>query len=140
MPYFRDAALPFVFCGLNWDASSYGLPFATPPAWSRSARSRRSSGCCGRTARGPRIGFLSEETETKRKELRHHERLFGINYDKTYFVRTLAEWKDAFQSAQHEVDMLMILGVGAVADWDVKAAARFARRRAASRAGPISNG
>ncbi|WP_300465586.1 hypothetical protein [Desulfobacula sp.] len=26
-PYFKDADLPFVFCGLNWDASVYGFPF-----------------------------------------------------------------------------------------------------------------
>ncbi len=27
MPYYRDAALPFVFCGINWDASIYGAPY-----------------------------------------------------------------------------------------------------------------
>lgn len=27
MPYYKDAELPFVFCGINWDASIYGFPY-----------------------------------------------------------------------------------------------------------------
>ena len=131
MPYFRDATLPFVFCGLNWDASSYGLPYTNTTGMVEVSPIPQIVRLLRQYSRGPRIGFLSEETETKRKELRHHERLFGLKYDKTYFVTSFAGWKDAFQSAQQEVDMLMILGVGAVADWDVKAAARFVEETAA---------
>ncbi|HOL89685.1 MAG TPA: hypothetical protein PK965_10750, partial [Anaerohalosphaeraceae bacterium] len=25
-PFYRNADLPFVFCGVNWDAGSYGFP------------------------------------------------------------------------------------------------------------------
>jgi hypothetical protein len=28
MPYFKDASLPFVFCGVNWDATGYGFPYS----------------------------------------------------------------------------------------------------------------
>ena len=27
VPFYKDAALPFVFCGVNWDAGIYGFPF-----------------------------------------------------------------------------------------------------------------
>ena len=27
-PYFKNAELPFVFCGVNWDASVYGFPYS----------------------------------------------------------------------------------------------------------------
>jgi hypothetical protein len=80
-------------------------------------------------ARGPRVGFLAEDTETKRKELAHHERLFGLRYEKTYFVRSHAEWMEAFLRAQSEVDMLMILGVGALSDWDPEQARQLAEAR-----------
>ena len=89
MPHYKDADLPFVFCGLNWDASSYGLPYAnvtgmvevTPiPQIIRLLRSY---------AKGDRIGYLAEDTTTKRKELEYHERLFGIKYDQVYLVSTL---------------------------------------------------
>ena len=44
------------------------------------------------------LGYLAEDTETKRKEIEYHERLFGIRYEKTYFVQTFAEWKRGFPS------------------------------------------
>ncbi len=28
MPYYRDADLPFVFCGINWSVEEYGCPYA----------------------------------------------------------------------------------------------------------------
>jgi hypothetical protein len=96
MPYYKDADLPFVFCGLNWDASAYGLP------------------------------YLAEDTETKRKEIEYHEKLFGIHYEKTYFVQTFDQWKQAFLQAQGEVDMLVNFGIAAVANWDDKAAQEWA--------------
>jgi hypothetical protein len=80
-------------------------------------------------ARGSRIGFLAEDTETKRKELAHHQRLFGLTYDRIYLVSSHAQWRDAFLRAQREVDMLMILGVGALADWDLADARRLAEQR-----------
>ena len=27
-PYFKDAKLPFVFCGINWTAKEYGYPYS----------------------------------------------------------------------------------------------------------------
>jgi hypothetical protein len=126
MPYYRDAAIPFVFCGLNWDASVYGLPYSNTTGMVEVSPIPQILRFLRQHARGLRIGFLSEDTETKRKELLHHERLFGIKYDKAYFVGSFEAWKNAFREAQSEVDMLLVLGVGAIADWDVGAAAKFA--------------
>ena len=126
MPYFRDSPIPFVFCGLNWDASTYGLPYANTTGMVEVSPIPQIISLLRRHARGPRIGFLAEDTETKRKEVLFHKKLFGISYDQVYFVRSFAEWEVAFLKAQREVDMLLILGVGAIPDWDAAAAARLA--------------
>lgn len=126
MPYLRDAAIPVVFCGLNWDASVYGLPYRNTTGMVEVSPIPQIVRLLRRHARGTRLGFLAEDTEVKRKELAYHERLFGISYDKTYFVSSHAAWKGAFLRAQKEVDMLMILGVGAVPDWNLADASRFA--------------
>lgn len=125
-PHYKGAALPVVFCGLNWDASIYGLPFANTTGMVEVSPIPQIVRLLAKHARGGRIGFLSEDTETKRKELEHHGKLFGIAYERIYLVRSMAEWTDAFRRAQGEVDMLVILGVGTLADWDVKAAAKIA--------------
>jgi len=126
MPYLRDASIPVVFCGLNWDASAYGLPYRNTTGMVEVSPIPQIVRLLQRYARGTRLGFLAEDTEVKHKELAYHERLFGITYDRTYFVRTMAAWKEAFLRAQKEVDMLMILGVGAVSDWSLADAMRLA--------------
>ncbi|PON12628.1 hypothetical protein C2W62_38615 [Candidatus Entotheonella serta] len=70
--------------------------------------------------------LLTEDTPTKRKELNYHGKLFGITYDQIYLVNDFAEWKAAFRAAQTEVDMLVILGVAKIADWDDDAARQLA--------------
>lgn len=131
MPYFRGSSVPFVFCGLNWDASTYGLPYANTTGMVEVSPIPQIISLLRRHARGTRIGFLAEDTDTKRKEILHHQKLFGIAYEKTYLVRTFDEWKQAFLKAQTEVDMLLILGVGAIPDWDSAAAARLAETASA---------
>jgi ABC-type uncharacterized transport system substrate-binding protein len=128
MPHFRDADMPFVFCGLNWDASVYGLPYRNTTGMVEVSPIPQIIQFLRQHSRGPRVGFLAEDTETKRKELLHHERLFGFTYEKTYFVSTFDEWKEAYLRAQHEVDMLLVLGVGAVRGWNIRDAARFVEK------------
>lgn len=129
MPFLRDSAVPVVFCGLNWDASIYGLPYRNTTGMVEVSPIPQILRLLRRHARGPRLGFLAEDTEVKRKELTYHERLFGITYDKTYFVTSHAAWKEAFLRAQKEVDMLMILGVGALPDWNLADATHLAEER-----------
>ncbi len=129
MPYFRDAMTPVVFCGLNWDASVYGLPYRNTTGMIEVSPIPQILRLLRRYARGQRLGFLAEDTDVKRKELAFHERLFGITYEKTYFVSTQKAWKEAFLQAQKEVDMLLILGVGAIADWNPTEARRLAEER-----------
>jgi len=126
MPHFRDAALPFVFCGVNWDASVYGLPYANATGMVEVAPIPQILQLLQPYASGVRVGFLAEDTPTKHKEKAHHERLFKIGYSQCYFVSDFAGWADAYRRAQTEVDMLMLLGVGAVGDWDDEAARRLA--------------
>lgn len=125
MPHYKDAELPFVFSGLNWDASIYGLPFSNVTGMVEVSPIPQILALLRRYAKGPRLGLLTEDTTTKRKELDYHRKLFGIDYARTYFVRSFEDWKNAFRGAQDEVDMLLLLGVAAVEGWDDEAARAF---------------
>ncbi|MCG8360124.1 MAG: hypothetical protein MI920_31550 [Kiloniellales bacterium] len=126
MPHYKDAALPFVFCGLNWDASVYGLPFSNVTGMVEVSPIPQIIRLLKGYAKGERIGYLTEDTLTKRKELDYHRKLFGIEYDQVYLVSTFEDWKAAFLRAQEEVDMLVILGVAALTDFDNEAARELA--------------
>lgn len=127
--HYRDAELPFVFCGLNWDASTYGFPYTNVTGMVEVSPIPQIIRLLRNYARGDRIGYLTEDTETKRKELEYHERLFGIAYDQIYLVKTFAEWRDAYLRAQEEIDMLVILGIAAIEDFDHDAAQELAETR-----------
>lgn len=124
--HYQDADLPFVFCGLNWDASTYGLPFSNTTGMVEVTPIPQILRLLQDYAEGERVGYLTEDTPTKRKELEYHEKLFGITYDETYFVSDFDGWTDAYRRAQDEVDMLVLLGVAAVEDFDDEAAAALA--------------
>ena len=118
MPYYRNAKLPFVFCGLNWDASIYGFPYKNVTGMVEVSPIPQIVKLLKQYAKGESIGYLTEDTMTKRKELAYHKKLFEIEYDKVYLVKSFKEWKQAYLKAQNEVDMLMILGIAALTDWD----------------------
>lgn len=128
MPHFRDGDVPFVFCGLNWDAGVYGLPYANATGMVEVSPIPQILRLLQGHATGPRIGYLAEDTPTKRKEQAFHETLFGVTYDRTWLVSSYDDWAAAFVEAQSEVDMLMLLGVGALTDWDAPAARALAER------------
>jgi ABC-type uncharacterized transport system substrate-binding protein len=126
MPHYKDADLPFVFCGLNWDASTYDLPYKNVTGMVEVSPVPQIIKLLKQYAAGNRLGYLTEDTKTKRKELEYHKKLFNIEYDQVYLVKTFAEWKESYLRAQDEVDMLIILGVAALTDWDDKAAQTLA--------------
>lgn len=123
----KDSLRPVVFCGINWDAAEYGLPFGNSTGMVEVSPIPQLLGLLRKHAKGPRIAVLTEDTYTKRKEIDHHAKLFGIRYDRIYLVTEFDDWMAAFRRAQTEADILVLLGVGAVADWDIKAAAAFAQ-------------
>ena len=127
--HYKDADLPFVFCGVNWDASVYGFPYRNVTGMVEVSPIPQIISLMRQHAKGDRVGYLTEDTPTKRKEMEHHRKLFGIEYDEVYLVRTFDEWKSSFRAAQEEVDMLVLLGVAAVEDWSDEEAARFAQEQ-----------
>lgn len=128
MPHFQDADLPFVFCGLNWDAGVYGLPYRNATGMVEVSPIPQLVGLLEAYTDDRRLGFLAENTPTKRKEKTYHEKLFGIVYEKAYFVSTFADWQEAFLQAQEEVGILLLLGVGALGDWNDAEARALAER------------
>jgi ABC-type uncharacterized transport system substrate-binding protein len=128
MPYYKDAELPFVFCGVNWDASVYGFPYKNVTGMVEVSPIPKIIEMLKRYAEGDKIGFLAEDTPTKHKEMVFHETLFGIRYDGVYLVNSFAQWRQRFLEAQQEMDMLVILGVAALDDWDDVAAQDFAEQ------------
>lgn len=107
VPYFKGSDVPFVFCGVNWDASGYGFPVKNVTGMVEVALVLQLIDAMKKVAKGDKVGFFGADTETNRKEIAKITEKFGLEI-KTDFAKDLAEWKEKFPAFQKEVDMVII--------------------------------
>ncbi|HSN92556.1 MAG TPA: ABC transporter substrate binding protein [Anaeromyxobacteraceae bacterium] len=124
--YYKNAKLPFVFCGVNWDASRYGLPFSNATGMEEVALVKELLENLRVYAKGKRVGFLTVDSETERIEGPWYTKRLGLSFTRESYVKTLADWKAEFARMQNEVDVLLLGNYSGINDWDEKEAAAFA--------------
>mgnify|MGYP001812754597 CR=1 FL=1 len=124
-PYFKDAALAFVFCGVNWDASVYGLPFSNCTGMVEVAPIKATIEAIKTYARGPRIGYLGADTATNRKEIAYQKTLLGIHYTDGALVSDFETWKAVYLRLQDSVDMLVWQDPTTIDGWNGRLAEDF---------------
>lgn len=117
-PYYQNADIPFVFCGLNWDASVYGLPYRNTTGMVEVQLIKEIVDHLTPFAQGKRIGTLRGNTLSNRKEQQHFENQLGVSMH-TRYANNLSEWKTHFLELQKEVDMLVLGSIRALDTQDV---------------------
>jgi ABC-type uncharacterized transport system substrate-binding protein len=125
-PFYKDATLPVVFCGLNWDASGYGYPYKNATGMVEVALIPQLVDNLKTYAKGSRIGFLTSDTETEHKEGAWIKKIFKMQFASEQYVKTFAAWKDAFKQMQTESDILILNSVAGISDWNEAEAATWA--------------
>ncbi len=125
VPFYKDAALPFVFCGVNWDATRYGLG-KNATGMVEVSLVKEIIGGLKDYAKGPRVGFLTVDSETERIEGPYYRKALGLSFSSEKYVKTMAEWKKAFLEMQGEADMVLIGNYAGINDWNEADAAAFA--------------
>ena len=124
--YFKNTAQPWVFCGVNWDASVYGLPYKNATGVNEVALTVQLLDTLKGYAKGGRIGFLTVDSETERTEGRYYKKQLKIQFAQEKYVKTLADWKDTFKRMQGEVDLLLLGNFAGINDWNEADAAAWA--------------
>jgi len=124
-PYYKDADLPFVFCGVNWDASVYGYPYSNTTGMIEVSLIKQVIRQLQSYAKGSKIGFISGDVLTTYKELKYHKKLFNINYDRIYVVKTFKEWQEKYLQLQQEVDIVILENYSGIKNWRPEQAQKF---------------
>jgi ABC-type uncharacterized transport system substrate-binding protein len=117
VPFFKDSELPFVFCGINWDASVYGFPSNNVTGMVEVSLIPELIDELILYSKGSRVGFLKGDSLSSRREGEEYEKVLGYEIEKVY-VDNLSEWKEAFLSMQQQVDILLLGNLAAVQGWD----------------------
>lgn len=126
MPYYKEADLPFVFCGVNWDASVYGFPYKNVTGMIEVALVSEILKHLKKYAKGERIGFIAGDTLSERKNLEYYIKRFDIPFAQIYLAKTFDEWKQSYLKLQSEVDMALMTSHVGIADWNDREARAFA--------------
>ena len=103
VPYYRGGELPFVFAGVNWDASVYGYPARNVTGMVEVSAPDQLLQIIGTVSQGQRLGSLTGDTTTGRKENDNYARILDITFEEEAYVSTFEEWKQAYLAMQNKV-------------------------------------
>jgi ABC-type uncharacterized transport system substrate-binding protein len=117
VPYFMDKSIPFVFCGVNWDASEYGFPCANVTGMIEVQLIDQIVSIMKKYAHGNRIAFIKGDDPSARKEAYFFEKRFNIKLGKM-FVKSFSEWKKEYLILQKEYDMVLLGNAASIPDWN----------------------
>ncbi len=136
-PYYRNSDLPVVFAGVNWDASVYGYPADNITGMIEVSAVPEMLGLIRRITPGQRVGSVSGDTETVRKEIKNYTDVLDLQFDADRRVSTFDEWKAAFLEMQDSVDILYMYNNAGIAGWDDDEANRFVMENARIPSGSV---
>lgn len=125
MPYLRNAAVPVVFCGINWTIEPYGYPYANATGMIEvSPVKPLLTQALATIGKIKTATFIAADVLTQHKEFEQVSAIFekeGIKLSPA-FVKTFDEWKAAYVSAQKS-DLIYVSNPAGVTGWnDAKAA------------------
>ncbi|MBU0988513.1 MAG: hypothetical protein KKH68_14780, partial [Proteobacteria bacterium] len=136
-PYFKNTDLPFVFCGINWDASIYGFPCRNVTGMIEVGLIPQLIEVLSTYAKGTRIGFLAYASLTSRKDAERYKTFYNIELSEKY-VETFEAFKKAYADFQEQTDMLIISGdLAGMSDWNMQEAKHFAEKTTTIPSGTI---
>ena len=125
VPYFKNAELPIVFCGVNWDVTPYGYPFKNVTGMVEVALMDDLVTTLRRYSRGSRIGLLGPDVTSARQDANYYKGNLEIKIAVEKYVQTFSEWKAAYIQIQEEVDILILPAWEGTKNWDDREAADF---------------
>ena len=119
-PYFRNAGVPIVFCGVNWTVKAYGYPYTNVTGMIEIAPIKPLMKEVQNLIKSVNSGiYLAADVITQRKEFEENREAYaqgGIKMS-PIFAKTMAEWKAGFAAAQ-KADFVVIGTNAGIKDWN----------------------
>jgi len=119
-PYYKDAVLPFVFCGVNWTVDEYGFPYRNvtgmvevAPVQAMVDEARVLVGGASR------VLYIGADTATERKNaarIRKAAEKRGMQFD-VQLAASMAAWIDTYRDGQ-DYDFIIVGSNAGINDWN----------------------
>mgnify|MGYP000890672263 CR=1 FL=1 len=127
-PYYKGSSIPFVFAGVNWDATPYGFPTSNITGMVEVNAYPDLLDLLNSMARGEKVGFLSGPGETGALVVERSKKILGLEISEVRQANTFEEWKSSFIDLNGKVDVLLLNNNAGITDWDKEAAKQFVER------------
>lgn len=116
--FYKDKKLPFVFSGVNWDASVYGFPTPYITGMVEVTMVPEIVGYLKEYAKGDKekFAYIAADDETGRKEMQYFRSKFNYKVD-DYFVKTWAEYTETYKKLQKQYSFIILGNNAALKDW-----------------------
>lgn len=120
VPYFKDADIPFVFCGINWTVEQYGFPFSNVTGMIEVAAIqplfKNAASMIGKIRTAYYIGANTLTESKNYSRFEHAARDSGIRIQAS-LVNTTEQWIQAYRNAQ-QADLLILGSNAGIENWD----------------------
>ncbi|MGB5276393.1 MAG: hypothetical protein WBO16_04470 [Gammaproteobacteria bacterium] len=123
VPYYKDAAIPFVFCGVNWTVEQYGYPFSNVTGMIEvAAIEQMFDKAAAITGRINRAYYIGADTLTEKKNLSRFEAAGQADRIEliSRLVSSMSDWIEAYEAAQ-QADLIILGSHAGIRDWDEEA-------------------
>ena len=120
VPYYKDHALPFVFCAVNWTADEYGFPYSNVTGMLEVAPIQPSLARALQIVPNlRRVFYLGADTLTESKNLkRYQDAASSLGLEVTHALANSTEaWLAAYETAQ-DYDLVVLGSNAGINDWD----------------------
>jgi ABC-type uncharacterized transport system substrate-binding protein len=131
-PYYKNARLPVVFCGVNWTAKRYGYPYQNATGMIEVAPIKPLLGAVRDMLKTARTAvYLSTDVETEHTDFEHYREAYaaeGVQVSGV-FVKQRMDWEREYIAAQR-ADFIILGNNAGIPDWDPGREAKFALEHA----------
>lgn len=117
VPILDQSTQPFVFCGVNWEASEYKLPESRVTGMIEVQPVDQILSVLQPFARGTKVGFLKGSDLSAIKEADAFEKFLGLSLQRR-LVANFEEWLTAYRELQQSCDILLIGNSASIDGWD----------------------
>jgi ABC-type uncharacterized transport system substrate-binding protein len=120
-PYYKNAKLPFVFCGVNHSGEAYGYPYDNVTGMVEVSPIPKLIYSLKHFNRSEKVALLIGDSLTDHKDAESYAGMIDLPFDRIH-VGDFERWKAEYIRLQDQYDIMIVGNNASVRGWDADAA------------------
>jgi len=117
-PYYRNTNIPFVFCGVNAEISTYGFPASNITGMIEVTPTINTINMLKQYANGNRMGYIGANTPSNQDIVNNYQNVLKLSFSGGKLINNFTEWKKEYLKLQNSVDLILWLNPIGIDQWN----------------------